>query len=44
MAQPLDGQHILVTGIGGFIGAELARKLLSLGAQVTGIDEFLIRP
>jgi UDP-glucose 4-epimerase len=40
MAQPLDGKHILVTGIGGFIGAELARKLLSLGAQVTGIDDF----
>ena len=40
MTQPLDGKHILVTGIGGFIGAELARKLMSLGAQVTGIDDF----
>ena len=32
--------HILVTGAAGFIGADLAAKLLSQGHQVLGIDNY----
>ena len=32
--------HILITGVAGFIGADLALKLLTGGHQVTGIDNF----
>ncbi len=32
--------HILITGAAGFIGADLARKLLSAGHTVVGLDNF----
>jgi nucleoside-diphosphate-sugar epimerase len=31
---------VLITGVGGFIGSHLAEKLLSLGYEVYGIDNF----
>lgn len=36
-----DGKHVVVTGCGSGIGAEVARELGGLGARVTGLD---IRP
>ncbi|MGV0783574.1 coniferyl-alcohol dehydrogenase [Mycolicibacterium sp. XJ775] len=36
-----DGKHVVVTGCGSGIGAEVARQLGELGARVTGLD---IRP
>jgi UDP-glucuronate 4-epimerase len=33
-------EHVLVTGAAGFIGSSLVEKLLSLGYQVTGIDNY----
>ena len=33
-------QYILITGIAGFIGFSLARKLLKLNYNVIGIDSF----
>jgi len=32
------GAHVLVTGALGFIGSQIARRLVQLGAEVTGID------
>ncbi|ORB34940.1 3-alpha-hydroxysteroid dehydrogenase, partial [Mycolicibacterium porcinum] len=36
-----DGKHVVVTGCGSGIGAEVTRQLGELGARVTGLD---IRP
>ncbi len=36
----LDEKHVIITGVGGFIGSRLAARLLDLGVQVTGIDDF----
>ncbi|HPR60127.1 MAG TPA: GDP-mannose 4,6-dehydratase, partial [Prolixibacteraceae bacterium] len=33
-------KKILVTGCAGFIGSHLCEKLLALGYQVSGIDNF----
>ncbi len=33
------GRSVLVTGAAGFIGFHLARRLLALGARVTGLDD-----
>ncbi len=38
MGGPIN--HILITGVAGFIGSNLAEKLLKEGYQVTGIDNF----
>lgn len=35
-----DKELVLVTGIGGFIGSTLARRLLSDGYRVVGVDDF----
>lgn len=35
-----DKELILVTGIGGFIGSALARRLLAEGHRVVGVDDF----
>jgi UDP-glucuronate 4-epimerase len=34
----LDGREIVVTGAAGFIGFHVARRLVDLGARVTGVD------
>ena len=38
---PLRGKHVLVTGGLGFIGANLARRLVSVGAHVTLVDSLI---
>ncbi len=38
MLLDLTGKKILITGVAGFIGSNLADKLLNLGAKVVGID------
>jgi UDP-glucuronate 4-epimerase len=35
-----SGQHIVVTGAAGFVGAAVTERLLNDGATVTGIDNF----
>jgi len=35
------GKHALITGVAGFLGSHLADTLLSYGAKVVGIDNFL---
>lgn len=35
-----ENMHYIITGVAGFIGSTLADKLLSIGHQVTGIDNF----
>ena len=37
----LDGASALITGGAGFIGSNLARRLLELGARVTIVDSFV---
>lgn len=39
--QSFDGANILITGGVGFIGSNLARRLVSLGAQVTLVDSLV---
>lgn len=41
MFEYLQGKTVVVTGVAGFIGSNLLRKLLPLGAQVIGVDNFL---
>jgi UDP-glucuronate 4-epimerase len=36
----IASQRVLVTGAAGFIGSHLTERLLSLGANVTGLDNF----
>ena len=36
----VSGERILVTGAAGFIGSHFVERLLSLGAHVTGLDNF----
>ena len=35
-----DDMHVLITGVGGFIGAHVARRFISEGYRVTGVDDF----
>lgn len=35
-----EAQHLVLTGAAGFIGAQLARRLLDAGHHVLGIDDF----
>jgi len=35
------GRHVLITGGAGFIGSSLARRLVSLGAEVTLVDSLI---
>jgi len=37
----MQNKHVLVTGASGFVGSHLVDSLLSLGAQVVGVDNFL---
>ncbi len=39
-----SGQHVLVTGAGGFIGSHLTDRLLALGAKVTALLHYDSRP
>lgn len=41
MFEYLQGKTVVVTGVAGFIGSNLLRRLLPLGAQVIGVDNFL---
>jgi nucleoside-diphosphate-sugar epimerase len=36
----MDKAKILITGVAGFIGSHLAERLLALGYEVLGIDNF----
>jgi UDP-glucose 4-epimerase len=39
--QGFAGRNILITGGLGFIGSNLARRLVDLGARVTLVDSFI---
>src|SRR5262245_3750871 len=41
LAQAFDGKNVLVTGGLGFIGSNLARRLVQLGADVTLVDSMI---
>ena len=41
MQQDYKDKKILVTGAGGFIGSHLSDRLLSMGAVVVGVDNFI---
>ena len=41
MESEFRGRHVLITGGLGFIGANLARRLVELGAQVTLVDSLI---
>lgn len=41
MFEYLQGKTVLLTGVAGFIGSNLVRKLLSLGATVIGVDNLI---
>ena len=38
LEEAFEGAPVLVTGGYGFIGSNLVRRLVSLGARVTGVD------
>lgn len=40
LSQSLAGKKILLTGCAGFIGSHLLERLLRLGAEVVGVDNF----
>ena len=40
----LAGQRVLITGIAGFVGANLARALVDAGADVVGLDQVKTSP
>ena len=37
MSNYLNGKKILITGINGFVGGNIAKKLVKLGAEVFGL-------
>ncbi|MEX0895712.1 MAG: NAD-dependent epimerase/dehydratase family protein [Patescibacteria group bacterium] len=41
MSSPYQGSKVLITGAAGFIGSHLTDTLLSLGAEVLGVDNFI---
>jgi len=41
MSEFFAGKRVLLTGAAGFIGSHLTDRLLELGAEVTGVDNFI---
>ena len=35
-----DSMHVLITGVAGFVGSTVARRLIADGYKITGIDDF----